>query len=131
MNVRVSGHVSTGRKAVWIGLLIVFSAILFTIGWYRMFLSTEPPLVEALLFNAGAAVVMWGIIVIAVRPRLSFPWSLVVLLVAGSAAILYGWWHTGAVLEGAALENPARQMAIEAAARETAYVNASRVSESR
>ncbi len=130
MTVRVSGHVSAVRKAVWIGLLVVFSAILFTVGWFRMFLNDTPPVLPALGFNLGAALVMWGIIVLAVRPRLSFPWSLVVLVTAGSLAILYGAWRTGAVLDGGSMVNPAREMALEAAVPdEPAYVNPSRAAE--
>jgi len=128
MNVRLGGQVSTGRKAVWIALLTVFSLILFAVGWYRMFLGPMPPLVEALGWNLGAALVMWGIIVIAVRPRLGFPWSLVVLVAAGSIAILYGAWRTGDVLDG----GPAKAEAIETTPGpqgEATYVNPARTAD--
>lgn len=128
MKVRIGRDVSATRKAVWIGLLVVFSAVLFAVGWFRMFLNVTPPVLEALAFNLGAAGVMWGIIVIAVRPRLAFPWSLVVLMVAGTAPILYGAWRTGAVLDGGASVNPAQELAEETPA-EPAYVNPSRMAD--
>lgn len=128
MNVRVSGHVSATRKVVWIALLVAFSVFLFAVGWFRMFLNETPPVMEALGFNLGAAVVMWGIIVLAVRPRLSFPWSLVVLVAAGSIAILYGAWRTGAVLDGGAMVNPAQELAAEPPS-DPAYVNPSRTAD--